>query len=223
MSTLHEDEFNASFPKSYQPKDFESTIYHQWEEANTFAPQSRFGNTESPFVVVIPPPNVTGVLHMGHGLNGSLQDILVRYQRMLGRKTLWVPGTDHAGIATQHVAEKELKAQGKSRHDVGRKAFVEYVWQVKERHHKIITQQLREIGSSCDWQAERFTLDEGLSQAVRESFVRMYQAGDIYQGEYLVNWCMRCTTALSDDEVEYAEESSFCTMSSIRLSTAVAR
>ncbi|NIZ40092.1 valine--tRNA ligase [Entomospira entomophila] len=210
MSKITAENFDHEFPKQYQPKEFEKELYRRWEELDLFRPEQRFDNPEErPFVVVIPPPNVTGVLHMGHGLNGSLQDILIRYQRMLGRKTLWVPGTDHAGIATQHVAEKELREKGKTRHDLGREEFLQYVWQVKDRHHRIISQQLREIGSSCDWNKERFTFDEGLSKAVREAFVRMYEAGDIYQGEYLVNWCMRCTTALSDDEVEYQEEDSF--------------
>lgn len=210
MDEITKENFDELFPKIYEPNSFEDRIYQLWEQAGSFSPQQRFNNsTIEPFVVVIPPPNVTGVLHMGHGLNGTLQDILVRYHRMLGRKTLWVPGTDHAGIATQHVAEKELFKEGKSRYDLGREAFIDFVWKVKERHHSAIVQQLRKIGSSCDWHAERFTLDDGLSKAVREAFVRMYESGDIYQGEYLVNWCTRCTTALSDDEVEYMDEESF--------------
>lgn len=193
--------------KNYDPRLFEKRIYAFWQQGNYFAPSD--DTTQSPFVVVIPPPNVTGVLHMGHGLNGSLQDVLVRYHRMKGRPTLWVPGTDHAGIATQHVVEKELREEGLRRTDLGREAFLERTWQVKERHHAIISEQLRQLGSSCDWERERFTMDEGLSTAVREVFVRLYQDDLIYRGEYLVNWCGRCGTALADDEVEHTEEQSF--------------
>jgi valyl-tRNA synthetase len=155
------------------------------------------------FVIVIPPPNVTGVLHMGHGLNNSLQDIVVRYHRMIGEDTLWVPGCDHAGIATQHVVEKMLKKQGTSRLAVGREKFVEETWKVTREHHDIIVKQLKRLGSSCDWERERFTLDEGLSRAVREVFVSLYEKGLIYRGYYLVNWCPSCRTAISDDEVEH--------------------
>ena len=152
-----------------------------------------------------PLPNVTGVLHMGHGLNNSLQDIVVRYHRMIGEDTLWVPGCDHAGIATQHVVEKMLKKQGTSRHDLGREKFVEETWKVTHEHHDIIVKQLKRLGSSCDWERERFTLDEGLSRAVREVFVSLYEKGLIYRGYYLVNWCPTGRTAISDDEVEHVE------------------
>jgi len=186
--------------KSYNPKDFEDRIYQYWLNEDVFSPKdSDKGN----FVIVIPPPNVTGVLHMGHGLNNSLQDLLVRYNRMLGKSTLWVPGTDHAGIATQNVVEKKLRSQGTSKHELGREKFVEETWKVKKEHHKTITNQLRKIGASCDWSRERFTLDKGLSKAVREVFVRLYEKGLIYRGNYLVNWCTSCGTALSDDEVEH--------------------
>ncbi len=192
--------------KSYNPKDFEDRIYTEWKDKGLFKPkESTSGNGKTPFVVVIPPPNVTGVLHMGHGLNNSLQDILVRYNRMLGRPTLWIPGTDHAGIATQNVVERQLQAKGTSRHEIGREAFVEETWKVKEKHHRIIAKQLEKIGASCDWDRERFTLDEGLSKAVREVFVALYDNGMIYKGNYLVNWCPACGTALSDDEVEHRE------------------
>jgi valyl-tRNA synthetase len=189
--------------KTYNPKDFEDRIYQDWKEHGLFEPAGE--NEKDPFVIVIPPPNVTGVLHMGHGLNNSLQDILIRYNRMLGRPTLWLPGTDHAGIATQNVVEKQLKAAGTSRREIGREAFVEKTWQVKENHHEIITRQLEKMGASCDWSRERFTLDDGLSKAVREVFVSLYEQGMIYKGNYLVNWCSSCGTALADDEVEHKE------------------
>ena len=143
---------------------------------------------------------------MGHGLNNSLQDILIRYYRMCGNPTLWLPGTDHAGIATQNVVEKRLLKEGKSRHDLGREKFLEKTWEVKEEHHTIIKNQLQKIGSSCDWDRERFTMDEGLSEAVREVFVTLYERGLIYKGNYLVNWCSSCGTALADDEVEHQEK-----------------
>ncbi|MFP4430119.1 MAG: valine--tRNA ligase [Spirochaetaceae bacterium] len=192
--------------KTYDHTQFEDRIYAMWKEGGYFAPPdpSEVPEGAEPFVIVIPPPNVTGVLHMGHGLNNSLQDILIRYYRMLGRPTLWVPGTDHAGIATQNVVERKLRDKGTSRREIGRKAFVEETWKVKEEHHSIITRQLEKIGASCDWSRERFTLDDGLSKAVREVFVSLYERGLIYRGYYLVNWCPSCGTALSDDEVEHA-------------------
>ena len=190
--------------KAYNPKDFEDRVYAAWESGGYFKPgKSVYG--AKPFVVVIPPPNVTGVLHMGHGLNNSLQDIVVRYHRMKGEPTLWVPGTDHAGIATQNVVEKRLKKEGKSRHDLGREAFVKRTWEVKNEHHAIITNQLKKIGASVDWSHERFTLDEGCSRAVREVFVTLYERGLVYRGNYLVNWCTSCGTALADDEVEHED------------------
>ncbi len=188
--------------KAYNPKEFEDRIYDYWMEHNLFAPADGDGE---PFVIVIPPPNVTGVLHMGHGLNNSLQDILIRYFRMQGRPTLWVPGTDHAGIATQHVVERKLRERGTSRLDLGREKFMEETWKVKNEHHSTITRQLKKIGASCDWTRERFTLDEGLNRAVREVFVSLYERDLIYRGHYLVNWCHSCGTALSDDEVEHKE------------------
>jgi len=188
-------------PKAYNPADFEDRLYQFWQDNDLFAPR---GDGE-PFVVAIPPPNVTGVLHMGHGLNNSLQDALIRYWRMKGRPTLWVPGTDHAGIATQQVVENQLRKEGKSRHDLGRSAFVDRTWKVKEEHHRIISQQLRKIGASLDWKRERFTMDEGLNRAVRQVFVTLYERGLIYKGRYLVNWDPEAQTAISDDEVEYKE------------------
>lgn len=192
--------------KAYDPKDFEDRIYSSWKSEGLFQPSNAKGK---PFVVVIPPPNVTGVLHVGHGLNNSLQDILVRYHRMKGESTLWVPGTDHAGIATQHVVEKRLREQGISRRELGREKFVEETWKVKKEHHEIISKQLEKIGCSCDWTRERFTLDEGLSKSVREVFVTLYERNLLYKGKYLVNWCTSCGTALADDEVDHEDAEGF--------------
>ena len=193
--------------KTYDPKSFEGRIYALWMENGVFKPQPAANMPEAqPFVIVIPPPNVTGVLHLGHGLNNSLQDIIVRFHRMRGVPVLWMPGTDHAGIATQNVVERKLKGQGKNRRDLGREKFLEETWKVKEEHHAIISRQLQRIGASVDWSRERFTMDEGLSQAVREVFVSLYERDLLYKGNYLVNWCTSCGTALSDDEVEYEEK-----------------
>ena len=190
--------------KNYNPEDFEDRIYQDWMDEGCFKPAG--DDSKDPFVIVIPPPNVTGVLHMGHGLNNSLQDVLIRYHRMQQRPTLWVPGTDHAGIATQNVVERRLLKEGKSRHDLGREKFIEETWKVKEEHHSIIKKQLMKIGASCDWSRERFTMDEGLSRAVREVFVTLYERDLLYKGEYLVNWCPSCGTALADDEVDHEEK-----------------
>jgi len=186
--------------KTYNPKDFEDRIYEDWKSNGCFIPKEGEGKS---FVVVMPPPNVTGILHMGHALNNSLQDILIRYHRMTGNPTLWVPGTDHAGIATQNIVERQLAKKGLRRQDLGRDRFIEETWKVKEKHHDIIAKQLEKIGSSCDWSRERFTMDEGLSRAVRESFVTLYERNLIYKGKYLVNYCTHCGTALADDEVDY--------------------
>ena len=196
--------------KTFDASQFEDRIYALWRDGGYFKPRSAGEDAASanPFVIVIPPPNVTGVLHMGHGLNNSVQDIVIRYQRMCGRDALWIPGTDHAGIATQQVVERALHAEGKTRHDLGREAFLERTWRVKREHHAVISRQLAKIGASVDWDHERFTLDEGLSRAVREVFVQLYERDLIYRGEYLVNWCPSDRTALSDDEVEYREHAS---------------
>ena len=191
--------------KTFDPKGYEDRIYSWWMQRKSFAPSPEAPRAAGKYVIVIPPPNVTGVLHMGHGLNNSLQDIVIRYHRMMGKDTLWVPGCDHAGIATQNVVEKMLKKRGTSRAAIGREAFVEETWKVTREHHDIIVQQLKRLGSSCDWDRERFTLDEGLSRAVREVFVSLYEKGLIYRGYYLVNWCPSCRTAISDDEVEHVE------------------
>lgn len=203
-TTVRSSFIMADIPqKVYNPKDFEKRIYEYWLENGLFKPKE---NENATFTIVIPPPNVTGVLHMGHGLNNVLQDIIIRYHRMDGKSVLWVPGCDHAGIATQNVVERKLRKNGISKHDLGRENFIQETWKVKKEHHGIITKQLQKIGASCDWSRERFTLDEGLSQAVRKVFVGLYERDLIYQGNYLINWCSSCGTAISDDEVEYAEE-----------------
>lgn len=189
--------------KAYDPKAFEDSIYKQWVEDGNFKPSTGKGK---PFVIVMPPPNVTGILHMGHALNNSLQDTLIRYYRMTGRPTLWIPGTDHAGIATQNVMERRLQKEGLRRQDLGREKFLERTWALKDEHHDVIVGQLKKIGCSCDWDHERFTMDEGLSKAVRETFVTLYERGLVYKGLYLVNYCPHCGTALADDEVEHQED-----------------
>ena len=199
--------------KAYDPKTFEDRIYKDWESNGYFKPASdesspvhcQCEKCQSTYSVVIPPPNVTGVLHMGHGLNNTLQDIVVRYHRMKGDNTLWVTGTDHAGIATQNVVERQLKKEGKTRNDLGREKFIERTWTVKEDHHNTIVKQQRKLGNSTDWERERFTMDEGLSKAVRDVFVTLYERGLMYRGKRLVNWCPRCGTALADDEVDHED------------------
>ncbi len=189
--------------KGYEFTEVEEKWLGRWRETGCFSATMETGKPS--FSIVIPPPNVTGVLHVGHALNNTLQDILTRYHRMRGYNTLWVPGTDHAGIATQNVVERQLAAEGKTRDDLGRDAFIERVWGWREEKGGTIINQLKKLGASCDWQRERFTMDEGLSKAVREVFVRLYQEGLIYKGDYIVNWCPRCQTALADDEVEHEE------------------
>ncbi|WP_374288848.1 valine--tRNA ligase [Pseudomonas fluvialis] len=188
--------------KTYQPHAIETALYQNWEANNYFAPQ---GSGE-PYTIMIPPPNVTGSLHMGHGFNNSIMDCLVRFRRMQGRNTLWQPGTDHAGIATQMVVERQLAADGIGRHDLGREKFLEKVWEWKEQSGGTITRQIRRLGSSVDWSRERFTMDEGLSEAVKEAFVRLHQDGLIYRGKRLVNWDTKFHTAISDLEVENHDE-----------------
>jgi valyl-tRNA synthetase len=194
----------VELPKNFDPLEVESRWYDLWESRGYFraeAPEEKPG--KPPFCIVMPPPNVTGSLHIGHMLNNTVHDVVVRRKRMMGFNTLWLPGMDHAGIATQNVVERELRKEGKTRHDLGREAFVEKVWSWKKEYGGIILNQIRRIGSSCDWSRERFTLDEGLSRAVREVFVRLYEQGLIYRGKRLINWCPRCLTALSDLEVKY--------------------
>jgi len=187
----------------YEPSEIETRWYAEWENCGYFHADETA--QKPPFTIVIPPPNITGILHMGHGLNNTLQDVLIRRKRMQGFSTLWVPGTDHAGIATQNVVERELKKEHKRKEDLGREAFLERVWQWRKEKGGAIIQQLKRLGCSCDWERTRFTLDEGLSRAVRTVFKKLYDEGLVYKGSYIINWCPRCHTALADDEVDYKD------------------
>lgn len=191
-------------PKSYNPKEVEEKTYRFWEKSGFFNPDNLKG--KKPFTVVIPPPNITGELHMGHALNSTIQDIIVRKKRMEGYKTLWLPGTDHAGIATQNVVEKKLKKQGLTRFDLGREKFIKEIWKWKEKYGNIILNQLKKIGASCDWSRTRFTMDKGYKKAVEKAFLHYYKKGLIYKGKRVINWCPRCATSLSDLELEHKEE-----------------
>ena len=189
--------------KAYEPQEVEAHWRRHWEEARTFTPD--MSAPGDPYSIVIPPPNVTGILHIGHALNQTLQDILCRHARQKGKNVLWIPGTDHAGIATQNVVERALAKEGKSRHDVGREAFIERVWEWKKQYGGQILEQIKELGSSVDWTREAFTMDDNLARAVRKVFVQLYREGLIYKGKYIVNWCPRCHTALADDEVDHID------------------
>ena len=193
----------SEMPKAYDPEPVEGRWYALWEEAGSFRPE--VNESGEPFCIVIPPPNVTGSLHMGHAFEHSLIDATIRRKRMQGYAALWLPGTDHAGIATQNVVERELAKEGLDRHEIGREGFVERVWGWKAEQGGRITQQMRKMGSSCDWTRERFTMDEGCSRAVRVVFVRLYDEGLIYRANRIINWCPRCHTALSDIEVEHED------------------
>jgi valyl-tRNA synthetase len=189
--------------KCYSAKEVEDKWYKFWEEQNLFFAKPDL--SKKPFCIVIPPPNVTGILHMGHALNNTIQDILIRYHRMKGEESLWMPGTDHAGIATQNVVEKSIAREGLKRQDLGRDKFIERVWKWKEEYGSTIIRQLKKLGASCDWSRTRFTMDEAYSEAVVEVFVRLYEKGLIYQGSYIINWCPRCSTALSDEEAPHRD------------------
>lgn len=202
---------NDKFNKPYNPKEVEEKIYRLWEESGCFNPDNLLASKTpnqklKTYSIVMPPPNVTGTLHLGHALNAVIQDILIRKKRMEGYKTLWVPGTDHAGIATQNVVEKWLKKEGLARHRLGKEKFLEKVWEWKERYGSVILNQLKKIGASCDWSRLAFTMDENYSLAVKEAFNHYHEKGLIYRGERVVNWCPRCGTSLSDLELEYEEE-----------------
>ncbi|MGB9839544.1 valine--tRNA ligase [Thermovenabulum sp.] len=193
----------VNLPSVYDPKNVEEKWYKYWEENDLF--RAKIDKSKKPFTIVIPPPNVTGNLHMGHALNNTLQDILIRFKRMQQIPTLWLPGTDHAGIATEAKVKEQLAQEGLSKYDLGREKFLERVWAWKEKYGGTIVNQLKKLGASCDWSRFRFTLDEGLSKAVREVFVSLYEKGLIYRGDYIINWCPTCKTTLSDIEVEYEE------------------
>jgi valyl-tRNA synthetase len=193
----------SEMAKAYDHRQVEERIYRFWEEAGHFRPRMVAGR--APFVITMPPPNVTGALHLGHAMTAAIEDLLTRWHRMRGEPTLWLPGVDHAGIATQNVVERELAGEGLSRHDLGRERFLERVWEWVRIYRARITNQHRSLGVSCDWERERFTLDEGLSSAVRTAFVHLFEKGLIYRGTRLVNWCPRCLTAISDLEVEHEE------------------
>src|SRR5947209_16746644 len=198
-----EKELIASLPKTYEPQTVEGKWYRFWEEGGYFKP--RPDATGKTFVISMPPPNVTGALHLGHAITATIEDILIRYHRMKGDDTLWVPGEDHAGIATQVVVERLLASEGTDRHKIGREAFIERVWQWVRKYKSRIQDQHRRLGASCDWSRERFTLDEGLSKAVREVCVRLYEEGLIYRGERIINWFPCGMSALSDLEVNHID------------------
>ena len=201
-------ESQAEMPTIYEPQQWEEKLYGWWESMGFFRPEQQIESgladpDAPPFVISMPPPNVTGVLHLGHAITSAVEDMLIRHHRMAGRPTLWLPGTDHAGIATQNVVERKLAESGATRHDLGRERFVQEVWDWKDEYHGQISGQQRRMGISCDWTRERFTLDDGLSDAVLEAFIRLYNDDLIYRGNYLVNWCPRCESAISDLEVEH--------------------
>jgi valyl-tRNA synthetase len=189
--------------KTYAPQDVEERWYRYWETHGLF--EADVDPSRKPYTIVIPPPNITGILTMGHVLNNTLQDVFIRWRRMQGYEACWIPGTDHAGIATQNVVERALLKEGKKRREMGREEFLKRVWEWKKEYGGTIIRQLRRLGTSCDWRRERFTMDEGLSSAVQEVFVRLYNKGLVYKGKYIVNWCPRDHTALSDDEVNYRD------------------
>ena len=190
-----------NIPSQYNPKQVESKWYKIWQDKGLF--NAEVDPKKKPFTIVIPPPNITGILHMGHALNNTIQDILIRYKRMQGYSVLWMPGTDHAGIATQNVVEKQLAKKGLKRQDLGRERFLEEVWKWRDEYGSTIIDQLKRLGASCDWRRLRFTMDEDYSQKVKDAFERLYKKGLIYQGDYIINWCPRCQTALSDEEAAH--------------------
>ena len=190
--------------KTYSPKDFEDRLYHEWEEKKYF--HAEIDPKKKPYTIVIPPPNITGQLHMGHALDNTLQDILIRWRRMEGYETLWLPGTDHASIATEAKIVEAMRKEGITKEEIGREKFLERAWEWKAQYGGRIVEQLKKLGSSCDWDRERFTLDEGCSKAVREVFCKLYDKGLIYRGERIINWCPHCLTSISDAEVEYEDQ-----------------
>ncbi|MBO5758111.1 MAG: class I tRNA ligase family protein, partial [Clostridia bacterium] len=191
-------------PKTYSPGDFEDKIYAEWCQKGYFTPT--IDHSKPSFTIVIPPPNITGQLHMGHALDNTLQDILIRYKRMAGFCTLWLPGTDHASIATEAKIVEAMRKEGITKEQLGRDGFLERAWAWKEQYGGRIISQLKKMGSSCDWSRERFTLDEGCSEAVKTVFVKLYDKGLIYRGNRIINWCPKCLTSISDAEVEYEDQ-----------------
>lgn len=204
MFLVAKKEIKMEINKTYEPQKIEKKWYKYWLDNGLFTPE--IDKNKKPYTILIPPPNVTGILHMGHVLNNTLQDVMIRYKRMTGIPTLWIPGVDHAGIATQNMVEKELAKEGKTRHDIGREELVERVWKWKEEKGGRIIEQLKQLGCSCDWTKQRFTMDEGLSDAVKEVFISLYKKGLIYKGKRIINWCPRCVTALANDEVDYEDD-----------------
>ncbi len=200
---MNESSAGPNLESRYDPSGIEPALYRRWLDRGAFHVEA--SEAEDPYVIAIPPPNVTAALHMGHGLNNTIQDVLIRFERMRGRDAMWIPGTDHAGIATQNVVERQLGKEGITRQDLGRDAFVDRVWEWVDTYGNTIIEQLKTIGCSCDWDRTRFTLDPGLSRAVREVFVRLHEKGLIYRGNYIINWCPRCQTALSNEEAEHEE------------------
>lgn len=198
---------NKELAKTYDPQDIEDRLYQKWEENKYF--RAKVDRSKKPFTIVMPPPNITGQLHMGHALDNTMQDILIRYKRMQGYNALWQPGTDHASISTEVKVIESLKEQGIDKNDLGREGFLEKVWEWKEEYGGRIIRQLKKLGSSADWDRERFTLDEGCSHAVQEVFIKLYEKGLIYKGSRIVNWCPVCKTSISDAEVEHEEQDGF--------------
>ncbi|MBR4319669.1 MAG: class I tRNA ligase family protein, partial [Oscillospiraceae bacterium] len=190
--------------KTYAPEEFEDRIYQEWMQKGCF--HAEIDHNKTPYTIVIPPPNITGQLHMGHALDETLQDILIRWKRMSGYCTLWLPGTDHAAIATEAKIVAAMREEGITKEQIGREKFMERAWAWKEKFGGRIVEQLKKLGSSCDWDRERFTLDEGCSCAVKEVFVKYYEKGLIYRGERIINWCPQCLTSLSDAEVSYEDQ-----------------
>ncbi len=190
--------------KAYNPKEVEDKIYDFWQEGNYF--HAEVDKDKKPYTIVMPPPNITGQLHMGHALDNTLQDILIRWRRMQGYSALWLPGTDHASIATEAKIVEAMRKEGITKEDLGREKFLERAWEWKKEYGGRIVSQLKKMGSSCDWERERFTMDEGCSKAVKEVFVRLYNKGLIYRGERIINWCPHCKTSISDAEVEFEEQ-----------------
>lgn len=211
---------SKELPKTYDHSDVESRLYEKWEKKGYFHAEAN--PEKKPYCIVMPPPNITGKLHMGHALDNTLQDSIIRYKRMNGYETLWLPGTDHASIATEVKIVTEMAKEGIDKRDIGREAFLKRAWEWRREYGGTIVKQLRKMGSSCDWERERFTMDEGCNRAVTKVFVDLYKEGLIYRDDRIINWCPVCQTALSDAEVEYEEQAShLCTSATTRPTRAI--